>query len=255
MKRHFLRLIPLLALGLVITGCGKEKEKPLRIAIASNLRFAVDSIVTDFSLRYDVPCEVISGSSGKLFAQIREGAPYDLFLSADMIYAESLQKAGLTKENPQVLAYGALVLWSVNPEITPSLDILKEEQINHIAVANPKTAPFGRAALEAIAFYGLEEEIRDKLVYGESIAQADQFLLSGAAEIGFTSLATVQSPDFRQQGSWISVDPMAYAALPQGAVLLKNKGGTHSSARLFYRYLFSPEGKNVLKIFGYSLRE
>ncbi len=227
----------------------------MRIAIASNLRFAVDSLATDFTLRTDIPCEVISGSSGKLFAQIKEGAPFDLFLSADMVYAESLQKADLTAERPEVFAYGTLVLWSVDPEITPSLESLKNEGIRHISVANPKTAPFGRAAMDAIQFYGLEEELRDKLVYGESVAQADQFLLSGSAQIGFTSMAIVQSPEFRQRASWIPVDSSAYNPLPHGVVLLRNKGGNLSRARVFYRYLFSPEGKNVLKNFGYSIRE
>ena len=257
MKTSTVHLLLSLAIASLVWGCreGRQETDVLRIAIASNLRFAVDSLATDFTFRYEVPCEVISGSSGKLFAQIREGAPYDLFLSADMAYPESLRTAGLTEEDPEVFAYGALVLWTVNPEIIPSLDKLKDEQIRHIAVANPKTAPFGRAAMEAIAYYGMEGEVGDKLVFGESIAQADQFLLSGSAEIGFTSLATVQSSEFRQRGNWIKVDPSAYTPLPQGAVLLKNKGGTKPDARLFYRYLFSREGQNVLKNFGYSVRE
>jgi molybdate transport system substrate-binding protein len=250
-----LKLTLILAAVLTNTGCRKEQERPLRIAIASNLRFAADSLVAGFNRLQDIPCEVIPGSSGKLYAQIKEGAPYDLFLSADLIYPEALQKAGLTEESPEVFAYGSLILWSLNPEINPSFDILKTDRIRHISMANPRTAPYGRAAWEAIKFYGLEDELSNKLVYGESLSQADQFLLSGSADIGFTSLSVAQNSDFRKLGSWIPVDPAAYTALPHGAVLLKNKEGVHSSARAFYQYLFSVDGRNVLKNFGYSVRE
>jgi molybdate transport system substrate-binding protein len=215
----------------------------------------MDSLVTGFNKEYETQCEVIPGSSGKLFAQIREGAPYDIFLSADPIYTESLHREGLTADEPGIFAYGALVLWSVNPNINPSLGILETYSIRHIALANPKIAPFGRAAMEVLHHHGLEQKIMSKLVYGESVAQANQFIESGSADIGFTSLAIVMSPEFEKTGKWVLVDPSAYNPLPHGAVLIKNDKLMKTGAREFYQYLFTTEGQAILKNFGYSVHE
>ncbi|SMP10843.1 molybdate transport system substrate-binding protein [Muriicola jejuensis] len=239
------------------TGCREKQEAggTLRIAIASNLQYAVDSLVAGFEKEHNIACEVIPGSSGKLFAQIREGAPYDLFLSADLTYPESLFKAGSTLEKPEVFAFGSLVLWTMRPDIRPSVELLVSDEVRHIALANPRIAPYGRAAQEALEFYGLEEQVRGKLVMGESVAQANQFVQSAAAELGFTSLSTVMSPELRDRGSWVEVDPQAYNPLPHGVVLIQTGQAVKPEARKFYRYLFSKEGKAVLKNFGYSVNE
>ncbi len=249
---------PLILLAVSLwTGCRERQESggTLRIAIASNLQYAVDSLVAGFEKEHNIICEVIPGSSGKLFAQIREGAPYDLFLSADLTYPESLFKAGKTVEKPQVFAYGSLVLWTMKPDIRPSVDLLVSNSVRHIALANPRIAPYGKAAMETLEFYGLEEQVNGKLVMGESVAQANQFVQSAAAELGFTSMSTVLSPELRNSGSWVVVDPQAHSPLPHGVVLIQTGQTVKPEAMEFYRYLFSKEGKAVLKNFGYSVHE
>ncbi len=257
MMKHFPGMFLLLFATIFLTGCREEKgnDSTLRIAIASNLQYAVDSLVAKFEKDHEITCEVIPGSSGKLFAQIREGAPFDLFLSADMEYPESLFEEGRTLQKPEVFAYGALVLWTGRQDIKPSMEILTSDSVRHIAMANPRIAPFGRAAQETLVFYGQEEQVRDKLVYGESVAQANQFIQSGSAELGFTSLSIVMSPSQREHGRWIRIDTDAYHPLPHGAVLLKTGKQVKPGATQFYEYLFSRDGKKVLKNFGYSVHE
>ncbi|WP_188369412.1 molybdate ABC transporter substrate-binding protein [Muriicola marianensis] len=257
MMKYFAGIFLLLFATIFLTGCreGRNHENTLRIAIASNLQYAVDSVVAGFEKEHEIICEVIPGSSGKLFAQIREGAPYDLFLSADMDYPEALFKEGRTIQKPEVFAYGALVLWTGRQNLKPSIEILASDSVRYIALANPRIAPFGRAAQETLVYYGMEEKVRDKMVYGESVAQANQFIQSGSAEVGFTSLSIVMSPAQRENGKWILIDTAAYQPLPHGAVLLQTGKPVKPAARQFYEYLFSGKGKEVLKNFGYSVHE
>ncbi len=249
-------LVPLMSIA-ILNACREEKEQrdPLRIAIASNLQYAVDSLVSGFEGDHDIKCEVIPGSSGKLFAQIREGAPYDLFLSADIAYPQSLYDAGKTLKEPEVFAYGSLVLWTNRKDLRPSTKILESDSVRYIAMANPRIAPFGRAAAETLEYYNLNDKVGGKLVLGESVAQVNQFIQSGSAELGFTSQAIVQSPELRDTGRWVRIDPRAYSPLPHGVVLIHSGRPVKPAAREFYEYLFSEEGKAVLKNFGYSVYE
>ncbi|MEZ2414590.1 molybdate ABC transporter substrate-binding protein [Muriicola sp. E247] len=238
-----------------ILGCKGVKEgDTIRIAVASNLHYAIDSIVENFENKHGISCEVILGSSGKLYAQIMEGAPYDLFLSADMKYPESLSREGKTLDL-EVFAYGSLVLWTANPAIKPSIEILQNEGIKHLALPNPKIAPFGAAALQVLNHYGINDKVSSKLVYGESVAQANQFILSGAAEMGFTSLAVVKSPELSKVGQWILIDADAYEKLPHVIALINPQNSSEEGSRKFFEYLFSEEGQAILKNFGYSVRE
>ncbi|MBT8283481.1 MAG: molybdate ABC transporter substrate-binding protein [Muriicola sp.] len=257
MQIRRLGLFFLMVVSIALQGCKENKvaDTPIRIAVASNLHYAIDPIIKNFESKYGIPCEVILGSSGKLYAQITEGAPYDLFLSADLKYTESLFEAGKTLDRPAVFAYGSLVLWAAHSDYSPSLQMLQSDSIEHIAMANPKTAPFGTAALQVLQHYELTDQISDKLVYGESVAQANQFILSGAAEMGFTSLAIVKSPEFNRAGSWVLIDSSAYAPLPHSAVLIDQRGSSKTGASAFFQYLFSEEVQVVLKNFGYSIHE
>jgi molybdate transport system substrate-binding protein len=215
----------------------------------------MEDIAEDFEKNSGIRCEVITASSGKLFAQIREGAPFDIFMSADMAYPESLYKAGLSQESPEVYAYGTLVLWTCKSGVTPSLEILRQRGVERIAVANPKTAPYGKAALQVLEYYGLLPILEDKLVYGESVAQAGQFISTGAAEIGFTSQALVRSPALENKGQWIALDQKAYDPLPHGVVILGPKEEHKPEVKIFYKYIFSRESRELLEKFGYSVNE
>lgn len=251
MYRSNLLLILLLFLAL---SCNSNEKEKLRIAAASNMQFAIKEVAKAFQKEYDLSCETIISSSGKLTAQIKEGAPYDLFISADMKYPNLLVKEGFCVDDTRVYAYGQLVLWSPSSPTLLNLDSLSSSSIKHIALANPKTAPYGRAAKEALDYFGLSQSIEDKLVFGESISQTNQFILSGAAETGFTAKSVVLSPNLNTEGQWLEIDPSAYQAIEQGIVVLKDSRQL-KNALLFRDFLQGSKGKKILEDFGYKFRE
>lgn len=213
------------------------------------MQFAMDSLVKNFEFKTGIPCQTVVGSSGKLTAQIIAGAPYDVFVAADMKYPNNLYKQGLTFNEPKVYAQGTLISWTLNDSIIPSIKYLENPEINHIALANPNTAPYGTAAMEVLGHYQLDEKLKNKLVFGESIAQTNQFIHSEAAEIGFTSLSTIKAPELKKRGTWIEIDQQFYKPIEQGVVILKNQ---HKDAQQFYDFLFTEEAKQILNHFGYE---
>ena len=212
---------------------------------------AIEEIIVSFTEETGIECETVISSSGKLYAQIEEGAPYDIFVSADMKYPNALYKNGLTLKAPKVYAYGRLVLWTSSKSIEPSVAILQTNQIQHIAVANSKTAPYGLAAEEVLIEMNLYEKVKGKLVFGESISQTNQFILSESAEIGFTSKSTVLSPKMKNIGSWIDIDAGLHQPIKQGIVIVKHEKDM-SNAQKFYDFLFSEKSKEILSQLGYS---
>ncbi|MFM1877442.1 MAG: hypothetical protein RLZZ241_308, partial [Bacteroidota bacterium] len=189
---------------------------------------------------------------GKLAAQIREGAPFDVFVSADMHYPESLSREGLGRGTPKVYAYGSLVLWSADREIDTTFEVLSHPEVRHIALANPQTAPYGNAAIEVLQNLGYLDSVSNRLVYGESIAQVNQFMYSGAAELGFTAKASVLSPPMEAKGYWRELPPNLYTPIAQG-VLLLNRTQNQSQAKTFFDYLLSSEATDILKRYGYGI--
>lgn len=222
------------------------------IAVAANMQFAIEPLIHDFTETTGIQCEPILSSSGKLTAQIIEGAPYDVFISANMKYPNELFKNNLTNSQPAIYAHGKLVLWSADKQITPSFYFLKNNSLKHIALANPKTAPYGSAAIEVLKHYDLLEKLKNKLVYGESIAQTNQFIMSQAADIGFTAKSVVLSPQVKGKGNWIDIDPAIYSPIEQGIVILKNSK-KQKEAELLFNYLFSKKGKRILEEYGYAV--
>lgn len=237
-------------------GCGRAgTPDTLTIATAANMQFAMQELADSFTADTGIPCNLTLGSSGKLTAQISEGAPFDVFVSADMKYPETLYRAGLGVKPPKVYAYGSLVIWTLNDSITPGLEALTKDGVRHIAIANPETAPYGKAARQALEHYGIYRAVQSKLVFGESIAQTNQFVLSGAAEAGITALAAVRSPQMQGVGRWKPVDPQTHALIAQGALLLKTPSERQDAAQAFYEYLSSVEAAEILKKYGYSIDE
>ena len=235
----------------LVAACGPKMEDKLMIAAAANMQFAMEELTSSFSEETGIACETVISSSGKLTAQILEGAPYHIFMSADMKYPEKLFNAGLTTGKPEVYAYGKLVIWSMINETIPSINLLTNQGIAHIAIANPKIAPYGVAAVEVLHHYKIYEEVEDKLVYGESLAQTNQFITTKAAEIGFTSKSVVLSDKMKGRGSWIDIDPDIHTPISQGVVILKNSKDKLESAQMFYEFLQSEKGKEILNKFGY----
>lgn len=248
-----IRLLLILFTSFTLIGCNKPSKTTLTLAVASNMQFAMAEIINVFELKTNLNCVVVVSSSGKLTAQIKEGAPFDVFISADMKYPQSLYEFGLTKAPPKVYAYGKLVMWSTTETLEPSFEILQSSEVRHIAIPNPKTAPYGIAAAEVLRSNGIFESLHDKLVYGESLSQTNQFILSRSAEIGFTSKSVVLSNQIQLKGKWMEIDQNQYAPLAQGIILLDNEQNQFSEQ--FYNFLFSPEGKTILEKYGYEVEK
>lgn len=245
-----------MCLALVYFGCGRPTgADALTIATAANMQFAMEELADRFSARTGTTCKLTLSSSGKLTAQIREGAPFDLFLSANLKYPETLYREGLAEQPPKVYAYGKLVLWTLSDTLEPRLEALTDPGVRHIALANPETAPYGAAALEVLKHYDLYEAVREKLVYGESIAQTNQFIVSQAAEMGFTAMAAVLSGEMAGKGRWEALDAEAYAPIAQGVLLLRGDPRKKEAALAFYEYLSSAEAAGILEKYGYSTHE
>jgi len=227
------------------------RQQPLRIATAANMQYATQVIIQVFTDETGIDCEMIVGSSGKLMAQIKAGAPFDVFLSANMMYPQELYQAGFTTAPPLVYAYGKLALWTRQRGVIPELNQVLDASIRHIALANPETAPYGAAAVQALQNAGLYEKVQHKLVYGESIAQVSQFILSGSAELGFTAKSVLLSGKLGEAGSWLMIDERQYEPIQQGAVRIKKKQ-PHPEAEAFLTFLHSERAQAILTNFGYD---
>ena len=234
-------------------GCESAHSKNITIACASNVQFAMEEICSEFEKEYGISTSMIVTSSGKLTAQIIEGAPYDIFISADMKFPYEVFKKGFAVAEPQRYAYGQLALVSVKPNLSANLHDLDDPRIKHIAVANPKIAPYGKAAEEVLRYYGIYEKFKDKLVYGESISQTNQFISTGAAEIGFTSYSSI--PAFRNKDItfFSEFEEGSYSDIEQGIVQIKQANKDPKEAEQFYLFLFSDKAKEILKEYGYII--
>jgi len=254
-QKRTLLLITITVL-LAFNSCSeKKKSKIVTIAAAANMQYVMGALVREFEDHTGIRCHLIIGSSGKLTAQITEGAPYDILVSADMKYPLEIYNAGLAVDLPASYGYGQLVLWTMKEGIHPSIDLLKGQSIDHIALANPLTAPYGKAAMEVLSHYGLTDSLAHKLVYGESVSQTNQFISSKSVELGFTAMAVVLSPELKEKGSWTLLDNTSYTPIQQGAVIINRDQANISEIREFYEYLFSKEAKILLKNFGYLVDE
>ena len=239
---------------LIFIACTSREEEPssLLIATSANMQFAMEVLADSFSARTGTPCQLIIGSSGKLTAQIMEGAPFDVFISADMKYPREIFQSGRGDSAPRPYVLGSLVLWSMKADLAPSIEMLTSEAIQHIALANPQYAPYGKAAYEFLSRQGILPRVKGKLVFGESISQANQFISTEAAEIGFTAKSVVLSPPIKGKGKWIELEPESYPPIEQGAILIKREKEINPAAKSFYTFLFSSYAKEVLTAYGYS---
>lgn len=230
-----------------VLSCSTKNEEKLTIATAANMQFAMEEITAEFTKETGIKCGIVPGSSGKLSTLIIEKAPYDIFVSADTTYPNELFNKGIGLKSPSIYAYGKLVLWSCVKTISPDIKTLTSEKINHIALANPETAPYGKAAMELLKFHNLDSLVKQKLVYGESISQTNQFIITNSAEIGFTAKSTVLSKELKSKGKWVELDPSSYIPIAQAALLISNK----ESAKKFYEFLTSDKAQKILKKYGY----
>jgi molybdate transport system substrate-binding protein len=239
----------------VIHGPDARAAALLRIAVAANMSYAFEELRAEFSRQSGIGVEAVISSSGKIATQVQHGAPFDVFLSADTQYPESLHQRGLAASEPRIYAYGVLVLWTnKGVSVSRGLAILTDDSIRKVAIANPEVAPYGREAVRAMTQQGIFDSIAPKLVYGESIAQTTQFIETGAADVGFTAKSVVNAPIMRGKGKWVEVPGELYHPIAQAAVLLLHgeKYNADSSKR-FLAFLFSEPAREILKRFGYGI--
>jgi len=226
----------------------------ISVAVSANVSYAIDELKREFNRLYpDIKVEVSLGSSGKLATQIRNHAPYQIFMSADMIYPETLYREGLAITRPIVYAKGGLVYLSTKTlDFSQGVEVLQDKNISKIAVANPKTAPYGKASFEALEKAGVLDDIKGKFVYGESVSQTVSYTIT-ATDIGIVAKSSLYSPkmgEYREGVNWISVDPKLYNPIEQGIVILKNGEGSREVAS-FYAFILSVKAEKILKNFGY----
>jgi molybdate transport system substrate-binding protein len=212
----------------------------------------MDTLAFIFEHETGIKTNIILGSSGKLTAQILQGAPYDVFVSADMKYPMEIYNRNIGLKEPDVYAYGSLVLWSLDNSIKPDLNILTDQKIRRIAIANPKTAPYGSAAIELLTNSGIFEQVKDKLVYGENISQVNQFLVSRSVDIGFTAKSVVLSSKMKDTGTWCDLDSLKYTPIQQGLIIISSDEDRLNYAEKFYTFLLSDRVKHILSDFGYK---
>lgn len=250
-------VITLACCGFVFVASARAGEQ-VSIAAAANLVYALDALNAVFrQAAPEVSVTVATGASGNLVAQIKNGAPFDVFLSADLDYPRALMQGGRADARSLVtFATGRLVLWTTKPGVDlPSVvSVVRNPAVQKIAIANVDTAPYGRAAQQALEKLGAWAGAQPKLVIGENITQTAQFVETGNADTGFVALSLVLSPKLKDRGRWLEVDAGLHAPLEQGAVLTI-RGAANPAAARYLAFLGSPAARKILQDYGYDVPE
>lgn len=229
----------------------------VRVAAAADLKFAFEELIAAFAQQHpEIKVQVTYGSSGNFYAQLLQQAPFDLYFSADVGYAQKLVEAGRADPSTlSVYAVGQIVIWV--PEDSP-IDVeqlgaqaLLDSSVQKIAIANPQHAPYGRAAESALRSLGVYSAVESRLVFGENIAQAAQFVESGAADIGVLALSLALAPAMADKGRYWQVPPTAYPQMEQGCVLIQGAQDAVAAQR-FQAYVIGQDGQRVLSRFGFQ---
>jgi molybdate transport system substrate-binding protein len=223
----------------------------IKVAVAANLQAVIKALGQDFKQKTGVAIEPIIGASGNLTTQVINGAPFDVFLSADMSFPEKLFAGGFSAKKPMVYAQGSLIICSSQDIGFDNWErLLLSSRINKIAIANPAIAPYGKAANEVLKQKGILENVQSKIVTGESISQVNTYITTGVADVGFTTQALVKDPNNKTKLYWRVIDPKSYSPIEQGIVLLKHGEG-NADADKFYQYMLSAAAKAILEGYGY----
>jgi len=226
----------------------------ITIAAAADLKFAMDEIVSGFrSANPEATVEVVYGSSGKFHTQIRQGAPYDLYFSADIDFPRRLADDGFAASPVHPYAVGRIVLWSATRDAsTMRLEDLGAAEFRRIAIANPRHAPYGQRAEEALRAAGLWGALQGRLVYGESVAHAAQFVQSGNAQVGIIALSLAMSPELAARGGYALVPESLHAPLEQGFIITRRAQDTELASR-FARHMQGVTSRATLQRYGFVL--
>jgi molybdate transport system substrate-binding protein len=240
----------LLILGFICSLTADASDK-LTIAAASDLRYAMADIVSLFQQQTQLDVRVIYGASGKLSTQIRHGAPYDMFFSADISFAQQLYQDGLAATAPQPYALGHLVLWSPQQNMAGiSLSQLAEFDFNRLAIAQPAHAPYGQRAKQALQAAGVWQALEAKIVYGENIAQTAQLAQSGGADIAIIALSLARFPELASQG-YQPIPTELHQPLQQAYVITR-RGADNTAARQFAALIATPPVLDIMQRYGFE---
>ena len=244
----------LVALALLSTTVLAHAE-PLTVAIAANLKYVFDDLATEFKKETGIETQSVLNASGKIATQVRNGAPFDVFMSADMEFPEGLYKEGYAVTPPKPYVYGLLVLWTQKDvDLAKGVAGLADASVGKVAIANPKVAPFGKQALKALDYYKVRGSVEPKLVYGESITQVSQYVDTKAADVGFSAKSIVVAPETAGKGKWVEVPAESYDPIAQGVVILKHGSETNGeAARKFYGFVLSEKARAIFAKNGYKL--
>jgi molybdate transport system substrate-binding protein len=252
--RHAASILVIAALGWGQPSLTHSEE--LTIAAASDLNFAFKELVAKYERTKGVHVKLSLGSSGNFFSQIINGAPFDLYFSADIRYPQKLEEGGhAIRGSLYKYAVGRIVLWAPlgsKVAVDKGMDALLEPSLKKIAIANPKHAPYGRAAVAAMMHFKVYERIKDKLVFGENISQTAQFIESGACDTGIVALSLALAPSMKAAGTFWEIPSESHPPLEQGAVILNNSKNKEAATK-FLDFVKGVEGQEILRRYGFSL--
>jgi len=251
------RLLLWLSLFVMIsTDIARAEE--ITIAAASDLNFAFKELVSEYETASGNQVKLTFGSSGNFFAQIQNGAPFDLYFSADISYPKKLEEAGLIVPGSLYrYAIGRIVLWTRHEspiDVTQGIAALRQSSAKTIAIANPRHAPYGRAAITAMEHFKVYDDVKDRLVLGENVSQAAQFVESGAADVGIIALSLALAPAMNTKGTYWEIPTEAHPPLEQGAVIVKASKRANS-AKQFLEFVKSRQGVAIMKRYGFAAPE
>ncbi len=243
----------LVGLALCVT-CFMAHAEKITIAAAADLKFAMDDLVATFNKANPADkVEATYGSSGKFNTQIQQGAPYDMFFSADIAFPRELLKAGLAASDVKPYAIGRIVLWRATQDASKmSLASLADPKITRIAIANPKHAPYGKRAEEALRAAGVWDKLQSKLVFGENISQTAQFALTGNAQVAVVALSLAVHPELAGKGGYWLIPDNLHQPLEQGFIITK-RAESSALAKRFAEYMASKPARAVMSKYGFVL--
>jgi molybdate transport system substrate-binding protein len=251
LRRRTLFAIAVMALSLASTARAQE----IRVAAAADLKFAMQDVAAQFEKQSGAKVDVTYGSSGNFFSQLQNGAPFDLFFSADIDYPRKLEEAGIAE--PGTLyeyAIGRIAIWTpadVKVDVASlGWKTLLDPSVEKIAIANPEHAPYGRAAVAALQKAGIYDQVKPKLVYGENISQAAQFVQSGNAQAGIVAMSLAVSPGMKDGKRW-EIPADMHPPIEQAVIILKS-AANKEGARAFLEFVKSSAGRATLAKYGFT---
>lgn len=254
MSRRIRTLIASLAVIGISEFCAAQS---ITVAAAADLQFAMQDVAAQFRKQAGKEVKLIYGSSGNFFQQLQNGAPFDMFFSADLDYAKKLESAGLTEPGSYYeYATGRIVIWVLSDsklDLGPGLKVLLNPSIAKIAVANPQHAPYGRAAVAAMQREGIYDKVRDKLVLGENISQTASFIMSRSADVGIVALSLALSPNMKAKGRYFEVPAGDYPPIKQACVIL-NSSKNKATAEQFLSFIKTAAAVDTLRMYGFDVQ-